>query len=800
MDAWQGLRRVGVLVGMLGLLPHCGAGADAESPAPGTAQQELSTLAFTATADLSVRPDVATSGSARTLEVGGTPTAQGYLRFNVAGLSGTVARATLRLWVLQGDASRPLAGRTTSRWSETNVTWSNRPALGVTPSSEATSAVSGTWMEVDVTATVRANGEVNFVLYSGNSQRLVFASREALEAARRPQLVVQQAELPPASCLPRAEQYTVSERPYRDGYGSQGQPTTSFESASALDADASPRTEAHLQFYIFGEGARAVSARLRLLATDGSADGPRVYADGQWPQEFFTWNTRPGLLGAPLADLGTVTAGSAYEVDVSPFVRSEGVYGFGLSATSSDAARFASNDVADEAQHARLSVRFETEPFCTYRGDGTRGRMKSVRRLGGAGRDTVVALAADAQGHVAIAHAGLSFDSGYALARYGTDGLPAWARTMPPNVAPRALVLTPLGNVLLVGSYTGAPDLGTGALVASGAGTPTLFIAKYSPTGRPLWSRGFVAMDDRQEPMHWPVTPTAVATDANGSLIVTGFLNGHTDFGGGLIDGGPSSIALDDAAAGAFLAKFDFDGNHLWSRVMHGHITESAELQSVSTDANGRIFVGGLSTLSSDFGDGQTGVRGPVVAAYEPSGALVWRRVFTGASGLVNRVRASGANRVAFSAELGLEFFFGSDRFVVSEEFQQTKPFLGVLGNSGGEDAWIRAMEGPVASLSADGGSITAAGFGTRAFDLGGGGIGNPQLPASLSFIARFDALESTHLWSRSLPTALGLAGHSQRPDGTLVLGLALTGSTSFDGVTLTSNGSTDLVYLQLAP
>ena len=162
------------------------------------------------------------------------------------------------------------------------------------------------------------------------------------------------------------------------------------------------------------------------------------------------------------------------------------------------------------------------------------------------------------------------------LARYAVDGLPVWTRSVADGVTPTALTLTGLGNVLLVGSYTGTPDLGTGALPASGEGVPALFIAKYSPTGRPLWSRGFVATFQRFELEHWPVRATAVTTDAAGSLILTGHLQGRVDLGGGVLDAGGSSVEFDDAAAGALVAKFDFDGRHLWSRVVLGFVTRSA--------------------------------------------------------------------------------------------------------------------------------------------------------------------------------------------------------------------------------
>jgi len=81
-----------------------------------------------------------------------------------------------------------------------------------------------------------------------------------------------------------------------------------------------------------------------------------------------------------------------------------------------------------------------------------------------------------------------------------------------------------------------------------------------------LTNLSFAATFQRFELEHWPVTPTAVATDANGSLILTGSLQGRVDLGGGVLDAGQSSVEDDDAAAGALVAKFDFDGRPLLPR------------------------------------------------------------------------------------------------------------------------------------------------------------------------------------------------------------------------------------------
>jgi hypothetical protein len=71
---------------------------------------------------------------------------------------------------------------------------------------------------------------------------------------------------------------------------------------------------------------------------------------------------------------------------------------------------------------------------------------------------------------------------------------------------------------------------------------------------RHIWSRSFGDSDDD--------IGRAVAVDGSGNVILTGWFEGAVDFGGGLL----TSVGDRDI----FLAKYDMDGNHIWSRAYGG--------------------------------------------------------------------------------------------------------------------------------------------------------------------------------------------------------------------------------------
>jgi len=56
------------------------------------------------------------------------PTIESYLRFEVRGVSGTVSRALLRLWVpAGGTANGPAVFTATNTWTQRGINWGNRP-------------------------------------------------------------------------------------------------------------------------------------------------------------------------------------------------------------------------------------------------------------------------------------------------------------------------------------------------------------------------------------------------------------------------------------------------------------------------------------------------------------------------------------------------------------------------------------------------------------------------------------------------------------------------------------------------
>lgn len=138
----------------------------------------------------------------------------------------------------------------------------------------------------------------------------------------------------------------------------EANPTTNYGTSSGLrtDGGTDPDVESYLRFAVTGVGS-VTSAKLRVYATTGSANGPAAYAvaDTTWSETGITWSNRPAR-SAAADDKGTVAAGSFVEFDVTSLVKGNGLHTFALATTSSDGVDFSSREAATAGQRPQLVV------------------------------------------------------------------------------------------------------------------------------------------------------------------------------------------------------------------------------------------------------------------------------------------------------------------------------------------------------------------------------------------------------------------------------------------------------------
>src|SRR6188474_1342311 len=151
------------LIAVLGLLlTSCIVSVAASPSATVHASQATPTaggdLVLVAIADAPVEeasPNVNYGTSPRLRVDGGKdPAVESYLTFSVSDIPGPIGHAVLRLYATSDTKVGPAVYTTTSDWSETGITWANRPSHTTDPVASTGPVTPDMWVEFDVTAVV----------------------------------------------------------------------------------------------------------------------------------------------------------------------------------------------------------------------------------------------------------------------------------------------------------------------------------------------------------------------------------------------------------------------------------------------------------------------------------------------------------------------------------------------------------------------------------------------------------------------------------------------------------------------
>jgi len=212
-------------------------------------------------------------------------------------------------------------------------------------------------------------------------------------------------------------------------------------------------------------------------------------------------------------------------------------------------------------------------------------------------------------------------------------------------------------NVLATGAMSGTVDFGGGALMSAGGSDVVMF--KRSGAGAHIWSTRFGDASDQ--------SGVTIACDAADNVLLTGTVEGTTDFGGGgLTEAGMVDI---------FLAKFDPAGSHTWSQ-LYGDAAEQTGVR-VAADSSGNVLAAGRGEGVMNFGGGNLGGAGGTdayIAKLAPAGTHVSSQVF-----------ADAGDQQAFDIVADAS----GHRYVVGD-FAGTVDFgNGPLMSSGGQDVFV---------------------------------------------------------------------------------------------------------------
>ena len=420
----------------------------------------------------------------------------------------------------------------------------------------------------------------------------------------------------------------------------------------------------------------------------------------------------------------------------------------------------------------------------------------------------------------------------------------------------RGVAADALGNAYLASWVASTTNFGGADLVVPSSAV-YLAIAKLSPSGQHIWSKGFPAA---------PASAVGISVDFSGNSVVAGNADTGSNFGGGVLSGTPSD--------NIFLARFDTGGNHLSSKLF-----PNANAWGIATGTQRYAVTGlGLQQGSTNFGCGSLAPKGTldgVLAVFHTvNNTCAWSKRFgmagsafsgtavaldEGNNVLVNwSIRASAASvdvgcgqlaippkasnvlakydeitgnclwNVAFGnpnanpsalVNVGSIGVDGSGNITVGGNFSDrldigTESFVGATFtevflaqfDQGGTFRWARRFANPLGSgqppavAVSSAGNLAIAGTTVMGTDFGAGPV-----PFDGPFAAEFDSA-GKHLWSLAFPTQdiawlpLNMVnGVAYGGAHELLLTGNFPGSVDFGGGPLTTLGGNDIFVARLA-
>ena len=209
-------------------------------------------------------------GTVAAVKVDGSPVTVSYLKFDVQGLTGAPASATLKVFV-PVSTTTPINVRSVadSSWTETGLTFANRPATGATAIASPAPIAANTTVSFDVTALVAGSGPVSFALDTTSITSKSLPSREA--SANQPQLDGRHRGRHHHAADHAADERTTPRPagapfgPVADSYVQADLPARNFGTAAALKVDGSPVTVSYLKFDVQGITGAPTRATLKVF-------------------------------------------------------------------------------------------------------------------------------------------------------------------------------------------------------------------------------------------------------------------------------------------------------------------------------------------------------------------------------------------------------------------------------------------------------------------------------------------------------------------------------------------------------
>lgn len=350
-----------------------------------------------------------------------------------------------------------------------------------------------------------------------------------------------------------------------------------------------------------------------------------------------------------------------------------------------------------------------------------------AKQAGGANVQAVLGVASDAQDNIAVVGNFLgSIDLGTGalnsagnsdafIAKLKSDGSAIWAKRYGDagfNQYAQHVAFDQQGNMAVTGHFRGTVDFGGGGLTDISNFFEDIFIVKLDGNGGHVWSKRYGDINSEES--------QAIATDAQGNILVAGAFQKTINFGGG-------AITAEDGGFNAFAAKLSSGGDQQWAKSFGDTAAEQKAL-GITADKDGNVYLVGTHKGSIDFGGGALTADGTTQHAYvaklSPAGAYVWASSFGTTEAAAVDVAVDAAGEVYVAGNFKNKINLGGKEF---DAGVANNVFVLKLDKDG-KHIWSRSFGKANAaeeatSLVLDGDKPVLVGIFTDSINFGGGAL-----------------------------------------------------------------------------
>ncbi|MDI3290377.1 hypothetical protein [Polyangium sp. 15x6] len=376
------------------------------------------------------------------------------------------------------------------------------------------------------------------------------------------------------------------------------------------------------------------------------------------------------------------------------------------------------------------------------------------------------------------------------VAKVGADGQVQWAKTYPASEVgvARGVAVDSAGRITVVGEFSGTMNLGGGNLQSQNT---DIFMVQLDAAGVHVWSQNIGATNTQ--------SAQDVDVDAAGNLYVTGFLTSDAvSLGGNILDPNMEDV---------FLASYDFNGNHRWSRVMGDSNNQRGRRLTVTKDGN--IALVGETDSGANLGGGNMnggGGRDIIVGMYAgATGNHLWSKLF-GSSGdqfYGNIASAPNGNVLVTGRFTGSLDFGGAAMSAAGAADVYVAELAAASGNHVNSKRFGISGTSRGTGIAVDGaGNVVVAGHFDDSIDFGAGTINTGYV--NDVFVVKLAAADWSPLWTRKFGLAGTQTAWAAAVDGKgdVVVGGSFEQQLFFGAPlgTITSSGGADLFSVRIAP